>query len=686
MAPRGAGRHDEVMIRARTWWPAWLGVHVVGLVVGLASQLRLVTQECPGCPAVFRLSPAQQQALDEAGGTVGQFRMVVAVVILGFAAGTYWLAWVLVRRSRDEVFPVVAGYLLVPLGTWRWIEDAATLEVGGPGGALLRIAGLGNYVAPFALFALFPDGRWRPSWSRWVVAAIAAWSLVLYASPLVEDLARGREPVSSVDGAVFAAGLVLVVAWQVLRYRSGDAEVRAAVRWVATALGAVLVVLVPLIVSIRLGAELDPRLQAATVGLAVLGFYLVVLALAATIVRHRLWDVDVIVNRVIVYGGLTLAILVFYVTLVAVSVGPARSYGPVVAASAAVVVALVLEPLRQRLQGFATRLLFGSRPEPVLLLQTLTGSTHQEPAAVLTAAAQTIAIALKLPRVSISIERPEGPPLEGLARREQAAADLTLPILVDGTPVGSISFALRRGQRRFTRADRDALAAVAAQAGATAAMVRLALDLQRSRGELVTAREEERRRMSRDLHDGLGPTLAGVAHRLEHLRTHLPAEAEATSSSLWSLEADVRESFGEVRRLVRGLRPPVLDQLGLVGAIEVLADDLGLEVEIAGGRPENLSAAVELAAYRIVSEALSNVRRHAAIDGARVTIDVLDDALVLEVTDGGRGLPDHLPPGVGLHSMHERAAELGGSCCVGAGPEGGTVISAHLPLLVGSRA
>lgn len=685
MAPRSAGRHDEVMTRARTWWPVWLAVHVVGLLAGLASQLRLVTEECPGCPAVFRLSPAQQQALEEAGGTVGQFRLVVAVVILGFAAGTYWLAWVLVRRSRDEAFPVVAGYLLVPLGTWRWIEDAAILEVGGPGGALLRIAGFGNYVAPFALFALFPDGRWRPSWSRWVVAAIAAWSLVLYASPLMEDLARGREPVSSVDGAVFAGGLVLVVAWQVLRYRSGDAEVRAAVRWVATALAAVLVVLVPLIVSIRLGAEVDARLQAATVGLAVLGFYLVVLTLAATVLRHRLWDVDVIVNRVIVYGGLTLAILVFYVALVAVSVGPARSYGPAVAAGAAVVVALVLQPLRQRLQAFATRLLFGSRPEPVLLLKTLTGSTHHEPGAVLTAAAQTIAIALKLPRVSISIERPEEPPLEGLAGREQAAADLTLPILVDSTPVGSISFALRRGQRRFTRADRDALTAVAAQAGATAAMVRLALDLQRSRGKLVTAREEERRRMSRDLHDGLGPTLAGVAHRLEHLRTHLPADAEATSSSLSSLEADVRETFGEVRRLVRGLRPPVLDQLGLVGAFEVLADDLGLEVEIAGGQPENLSAAVELAAYRIASEALSNVRRHAAIDAARITIDVVDDAVVLEVADGGRGLPDHLVAGVGLHSMHERAAELGGSCRVEAGIAGGTVISAHLPLLVGSR-
>lgn len=192
--------------------------------------------------------------------------------------------------------------------------------------------------------------------------------------------------------------------------------------------------------------------------------------------------------------------------------------------------------------------------------------------------------------------------------------------------------------------------------------------------------------MSRDLHDGLGPTLAGVAHRLEHLRTHLPAEAEATSSSLSSLEADVRETFGEVRRLVRGLRPPVLDQLGLVGAIEVLADDLGLEVEITGCRPENLSAAVELAAYRIASEALSNVRRHASIDAARITIDVVDDALVLEVADGGRGFPDQFAAGVGLHSMHERAAELGGSCRVKAGLEGGTVISAHLPLLVGSRA
>ncbi|MDP9005330.1 MAG: histidine kinase [Actinomycetota bacterium] len=653
------------------------------LAFGLVSQLDLVTEPCDGCPSVFRLSESQRSALERAGGTVSQFRLLVALVVLAFAAGTYWLAYVLVTRSRQEALPVALGYLLVPLGTSRWIEDASLLEMPPLLAIPTRMAALGNYVAFFVLFAVFPDGKWTPRWARWAVGAIAAWAAAVYLTPLVEDLATGRDPVALIDAAVFLGGLVLVLVWQVQRYRSGDSRVRGAIRWVATALAGVLVVFVPLVLVVRSGADTDPRIHAASIGLAVLAFYLVVCAITVAVVRHRLWDVDVIVNRMVVYGGLTLFILAIYALLVTLVSGPARSYRSAVAVAGALAVALVLQPLRRRLQDLADRLLFGERAEPAVLSEALAGASEADPVAMLTATAKAISYALKLPHVALTVNRPDAMPLVAEAG-ESRADDVTLPIVVGSEGIGSLSVALRRGQRRFTRADHRALAGVAVQAGATAAMVRLALDLQRSRHALVSAREEERQRIRRDLHDGLGPTLAGVAHRLERLRTtaaHHPDLSEGLASS----ESDVRRAFDDVRRLVRGLRPPVLDQLGLVGAIEVTAEDLGLEVTTAATTPQRLPAAVEVAAYRIASEALSNVARHAAVDGARVTIAVVQGDLVIEIVDCGVGLPEDFRSGVGVQSMRERAAELGGTCRLQGGDGAvGTVVTARLPLnLVG---
>jgi signal transduction histidine kinase len=670
---------SEAVRRARRWWPAWLALHLVVLGFGLLSQLDLVTQPCNGCPSVFRLSESQRSALERAGGTVGQFRLLVALVVLAFGLGTYWLAGVLVTRSRQEALPVVLGYLLVPLGTWRWIEDASLLEVPLALAIPMRVAAFGNYVAFFVLFAVFPDGKWTPRCAPWAVGAIAAWAAAVFLTPLVEDLATGRDPVASIDAVVFLGGLALVLLWQYRRYRSGDSRVRGAIRWVGTALAGVLVVFVPLVLVVRTGADADPRIHAASVGLAVLAFYLVVCAVAFAVVRHRLWDVDVIVNRMLVYGGLTLFILAIYALLVTLVSGPARSYSGAVAVGGALAVASGLQPLRRRLQELADRLLFGERAEPAVLSEALAGASEADPLAILTATANAISYALKLPHVALTVDRPDAMPLVAEAG-EPRPDDLTLPIVVGSERIGSLGVALRRGQRRFTRADRRALEAVAVQAGATAAMVRLAFDLQRSRHALVTAREEERQRIRRDLHDGLGPTLAGVAHRLERLRTaavHQPDLAEGLDSA----ECDVRRAFDDVRRLVRGLRPPVLDQLGLVGAIEATAENLGLGVTIAAGSTPELPAAVEVAAYRIASEALSNVARHAAVDRAEVTLAAVQGDLLVEVVDAGVGLAEDFRSGVGVQSMRERAAELGGSCELrGGSGAGGTVLTARLPL------
>ena len=212
--------------------------------------------------------------------------------------------------------------------------------------------------------------------------------------------------------------------------------------------------------------------------------------------------------------------------------------------------------------------------------------------------------------------------------------------------------------------------------------------LARSRGRIVAAREEERRRLRRDLHDGLGPTLAAIGLKLDLARERADADSASARLSplLDEIRTDVRSVISDVRRLARELRPPTLDSLGLVGAIGQQAAALGggssgpsIVVEVDGPLPV-LPAAVEVVAYRIATEAMTNVVRHAAASTCVVRLYVDRDGLVVEVTDDGRGIDAEASTGVGLRSFDERAGEVGGEVDLLAGPDGGTIIRARLPL------
>jgi signal transduction histidine kinase len=196
----------------------------------------------------------------------------------------------------------------------------------------------------------------------------------------------------------------------------------------------------------------------------------------------------------------------------------------------------------------------------------------------------------------------------------------------------------------------------------------------------VNTREEERHRIRRDLHDGLGPAMAGVVYKLETARLLVDAEPARAGAQIDEVRGQVQEIVADVRRLVHELRPPALDDRGLVGAIRQLAEAQPLPVEVVAGDVGPLSAAVEVAAYRIVAESLTNVTRHAEASSAEVHLARTDTELVVEVADDGVGIGADVQAGVGLLSVRERAAELGGRTDVNCPPEGGTVVRALLPL------
>ncbi|NDJ76126.1 MAG: sensor histidine kinase [Chloroflexi bacterium] len=228
---------------------------------------------------------------------------------------------------------------------------------------------------------------------------------------------------------------------------------------------------------------------------------------------------------------------------------------------------------------------------------------------------------------------------------------------------------------------------IARQVAIAAYNVRLTDDLQRSREQIVTTREEERRRLRRDLHDGLGPVLAAMSFRLDAIHNFIENDSDQARNLTVELKAQVQSSLAEIRRIAYNLRPPALDELGLLGALrEHLAsaqqhDGVCFSLESPEMLPP-LPAAVEVAAYRIVTEAVTNVQRHAdaSVCTIKLALDVHQACLSLEVIDNGRGISSQQAAGVGLTAMRERAAELGGQFCIESPADGGAHIQAWLPV------
>jgi len=464
-------------------------------------------------------------------------------------------------------------------------------------------------------------------------------------------------------------------------YRSATPAVRNQIRWAAWGGGTAMLAGVVLL----MGPELvtgRPIIPWSAGGLVALPLPL---GLAAGILRHRLFDIEVAVNRTLVYGGLTVMVIVLYAGAVSVLgrvLGETQGYAASLLATGVVAVAAL--PVRDLLQRAINRLMFGDRDEPwraiTRLGQRLEWSA--DPQAVFPLIVRTVGEALRLPYVALEIGPSDGGRIVA-AYGGATTVGLELPLVHGGEPMGRLLLAPRPGESGFGSDDMRLLEDLARQAGAAAHALDLTRDLQHSRERLVTAREEERRRLRRDLHDGLGPALAGMAMRAEAAAELTHRDADAASEMLEGLRIEARTALADIRRLVYELRPPALDELGLVGAVRQAADRYGdgapsVEVIAPAAMPP-LPAAVEVAAYRIAVEAVANAVLHSGAQHCEVRF-VSGDGLTVEIVDDGVGLPDEPRAGVGLTSMRERAAELGGAIEIDAALGGGTRVHAWLPL------
>jgi signal transduction histidine kinase len=248
---------------------------------------------------------------------------------------------------------------------------------------------------------------------------------------------------------------------------------------------------------------------------------------------------------------------------------------------------------------------------------------------------------------------------------------------------GYLAVAPRSQGESFSSSEKRLLENIAQQAGAAAHAAKLTADLRLSRQRLVTAREEERRRLRRDLHDGLGPTLASLTLKMDATRNVLRTDPKKAEQILDELKKQIQDTIQDIRNLVYELRPPALDELGLIGAIQNFIDNqTPHQPQITLDVPDDLPplpAAFEVAVYRIALEGITNSIRHAKANTASVRISVLETQLVVDIIDDGVGLPDDFSAGVGMASMQERAEELGGSFEMVPDPQG-SHFRARLPL------
>jgi two-component system, NarL family, sensor kinase len=541
-------------------------------------------------------------------------------------------------------------------------------------------------LTPTVGLLLFPDGRlpskrWRPVLVVALTQAIAlliglAFGPTLLDYPDLPNLMSLGGQAGSVAGALVATILLIpplstVAAWTVHRRRRSvsDPSQAAALRLVTPGAWAVAASWWSCIVITSAGGADISALPAQMLG---------VLVLAGTawvaIRRYGLFDGRRVLNRALVYGLLTLLVTVAYVLLAAVlrHLAPYGS-GSALAAAVALLVAL---PLRDVLQRAVNRLVHGYRDDPYQALIHL-GQRLEVAASgdLILVVADTIRTALRLSYVEISVA---GRTVAASGQHEGGVRE-EFPLVFAGERIGEL---IAESDDAFTTAERRLVSGLLGQVATACHATALERDLRESRERIVGAAEEERRRLRRDLHDGLGPALAGVVLGLHRVRSRLTAAASGSDQieALDTLADQTQAAVADVRRLVYGLRPPALDELGLVGALTEQARSLGA-IEVEGPSSAlDLPAAVEVAAYRIALEAMTNSVRHAHAGLTVVRIAATDGSLNVEIRDDGVGLPGGYRAGVGITSMRERATELGGTCHIGPWEPRGTVVRATMPL------
>lgn len=619
------------------YWP----MQVVGAVAyGIAGGWLVARRRAGWLGPIFLLV-----ALSQAAALFAREYGVLGLQVVDRLPGDRWVFWV---------------------HTWVWVPGLLSLLL----------------IVPL----LLPDGmllswRWRPAAACSVIAVgvtTAGWAGTPYDQldgPAL-DAAIGPNPVALppnavalidlTSGPLLLFGVGLALSALVVRWRQTDADQQRAMEWVLY--GAALSIVFELL-----------AIVVEVVVLAALAVAVLPVCCLVAVARHRLWDLQLVVRRSLVYGGLTAVIAAAYAGVVGL-VGGAVGAGTGAPIVATAVVAMLVLPLHHGLRMVVNRIVYGRTEDPYVTTTRLglrLGSAvtpEQVTTVVLPEILAEVVRALPIRHLSLVMADGQeftcGPP---------ATDPLELPLRHAGQVVGVLRAEPARGG--LTRSEYRALAGVATQAAVAVHGVLLVGELRRERERVVGAREEERRHLRRELHDGVGTALAAACLQAETARDRMIDHPDDGLALLTRLGQQLRDVVADVRAVTRGLRPAMLDELGLAGALRELgvrSAGPGRHVEVDVGELGEVPAAVEVAVYLVVAELVTNACRHAQGSYVRVQVGRRGSDLWLRVSDDGRGIDPEAVAGVGLGSVRHRVEEVGGTMEVGDGP--GTTVDVLLPL------
>ena len=740
--PIAAGRATlPVMMRVAAAGAGWgwgrRGAQI-GMLAALALRGSCPSGTCGGGVGAGGWGMRVVTARSVAGG-------VAAVSVALLAAG---LALALVDRHRvsaaltgwDDVFTQVTDLALPVVGFvlasrrpgnrigWLFLAAGLTLVLRAfchhyGLHALLVAAGslpggraamwISNWIWPIPLvvlafaFLLFPDGRlrsprWRPA--AWFVggaltlamAAALVTATRLWTHPFTTSSSRmGGLVVEFTPLFCVLAALAVGVTALVVRFARSEGEERLQLKWFAAA--AVLVV-VMLVVTF-------PAPTAVSNALNNLAFLCLFVAIAVAVLKYRLYDIDLVISKAVLYGSLAVFITAVYAALVVgvgTLAGNARS--PLLAAIAAAVVAVAFQPVRRRAARLANRVVYGRRATPYQVLsefaQRIGGTYAAED--VLPQMARIVAEGTGAEQVVVWLRvgdrlRPEASsggvgaeplteealPVDGQAMPSLPDADMSVPVMHQGELLGAITIRMPKGEP-LRPAGQQLVADIASQAGLVLANAGLIEDLRASRQRLVTAQDEARRRLERNIHDGAQQDLVALAIKLQLAATTV--NEDPARQILGELKADAAGALENLRDLARGIYPPLLADLGLAAALSAQASKSPLPVTVEADGIGRFAQDAEAAVYFCCLEALQNTAKYAQASQAWIAVQAQNGTLCFTVSDNGTGYDaHHTPMGSGLRNMADRLAALGGRLEVRSAPSQGTIITGHVPATSGNH-
>jgi signal transduction histidine kinase len=649
------------------------------------------------------------------GGQLSGTAVDVGTGLAWYLAGT--LAYMARPANRAAWFLLVTATVLAigkSIGNAIALASMTDPELAHDWVAVVIVdaAGWAVTAAGIAVFAMFPDGKYQRLYERWIVRGVPlaflplvllyllgsprigtsqfGWVSLDAASPLYF---RGLDPVGAVAGAVIGANLLVVVpalALLLLRYRRFGAEQRLQIKWPLYALSVSVISVV--VLALSPGPPAIPFWIAAVQYVGTMA--LLPAGLAMGIVMHRGLDIDDVIRRSVVYGALWAVIAAAYVMVAAgfgIAVG--QRVPLALAVLLAIAATLFFQPARRRLEGIADRLVFGPRLSGYELISRL-GVGLQSTIAiedVAGAVARAVHAGLGASWVRVALDRPDRAPIAtaGIDPGSAAVVELSAPLVHGDQMVGVIECG-PKVEGRYEAADQELLNTLGRQAALAIRNSQLSAELSHhvdelaaSRARLVQAEEVGRRRLERDLHDGVQQELVGVLARLGLARNQLRRDRDLAETTLREAQVDAQRALEGLQELARGIHPAILTDRGLVEAVEERATRMTVPVEIhANGLNQGARYPLELegAAYFFVSEGLANILKYASASRVHIRFHNEPGQLVVDVQDDGRGFDPISVKKSGLRGLEDRISALGGHVEVVSRPGQGTELRAYLPV------